>query len=155
MRWLIVAAVVLVCGAAKAAEIITEKSRCSEFAAVSNIYEKSRSSAASAQLQEYYLYIGHVMDGLDIDHVRRGDASLIATLSDSRDRDGLVAIAAVTCRTHTEMTIWNAAASVYREIREMEIQSGAGVRPWLRPMSAPRRGRLAPGGGAVRTAPSQ
>jgi hypothetical protein len=127
MRWLIVAAVVLVCGAAKAAEIITEKSQCSEFAAVSNIYEKSRSSAASAQLQEYYLYIGHVMDGLDIDHVRRGDASLIATLSDSRDglRDDLVAIATVTCRTHTEMTIWNAAASVYREIREMEIQSGA------------------------------
>jgi hypothetical protein len=75
------------------------------------------------KLQEYYLFMDNVMDGLDIDHVQAGQPGIMASLSDD-GRRGLTAAAAVQCRNHQNMTIWNAAAFVYRGIRDMEIQFG-------------------------------
>jgi hypothetical protein len=115
---------------AMAAEI-TDKTRCSEFVAASNAYEKATKAGSKLfketeegqQLQEYYLFMGNTMDGFDIDHVQAGNPGIMASLTDDGRRN-LVAAAAVQCRNHPNMTVWNAAAFVYRGIRDMEIELG-------------------------------
>jgi hypothetical protein len=76
------------------------------------------------KLQEFYLFMGNTMDGLDIDHIQAGKPGIMASLSDD-GRQNLVAAAAVQCRNHPNMTVWNSAAFVYRAIRDMEIEFGA------------------------------
>jgi hypothetical protein len=109
-------------GVAHAAEI-TDKTPCSEFVATSNVYDRAKNASNFAKLQEYYLFMGNVMDGLDIDHIQAGKPGIMASLSDD-GRLNLMAAAAVQCRNHQNMTIWNSAAFVYRAIRDMEMQFG-------------------------------
>ena len=103
---------------------ITEKTRCSEFVATSDSFERTTNTVDREKLREFYLYMGNAMDGLDIDHIQAGKPGIMASLSDD-GRQNLVAGAAVQCRNHTNMTVWNAAAVVYRGIRDLEMQFGA------------------------------
>jgi hypothetical protein len=128
---LLTSSAVLFAGTAQAE--ITDKTRCSEFVATSNVYDKAISTGKAKlfneteegrKLQEYYLFMGNTMDGLDIDHIQAGKPGIMASLSDD-GRQNLVAAAAVQCRNHQNMTIWNAAAYVYRGIRDMEMELGA------------------------------
>jgi hypothetical protein len=106
----------------KAAET-TDKTRCSEFVETSNVYDRASNASNFAKLQEYYLFMGNVMDGLDIDHIQSGSPGIMASLSDD-GRLNLVAAAAVQCRNHQNMTIWNSAAFAYRATRDLEMQFG-------------------------------
>jgi hypothetical protein len=74
-------ALLMTSGAANAAEI-TDKTRCSEFVATSNVYDRASNASSLAKLQEYYLFMGNVMDGLDIDHIQAGKPGIMASLSD-------------------------------------------------------------------------
>jgi hypothetical protein len=129
-KMMVAALALLVTGTAMAE--IDDKTRCSEFVATSNAFDRATSAGRSKllsetkegqKLQEYYLFMGNVMDGLDIDHVQAGRPGIMASLSD-QGRSNLVAAAAVQCRNHQNMTIWNAAAFVYRGIRDMEMELG-------------------------------
>jgi hypothetical protein len=115
-------ALLMTSAAAHAAEI-TEKTRCSEFVAASDVNDRASNASNLAKLREYYLFMGNVMDGLDIDHIQNGQPGIMASLSDD-GRSNLVATAAVQCRNHQNMTIWNSAALVYRGVRDMEMQFG-------------------------------
>jgi hypothetical protein len=129
-KMMMAALALMTTGGAAQAEI-NDKTRCSEFVATSNAYERATNASnkifnkteEGRKLQEYYLFMDNVMDGLDIDHVQAGKPGIMASLSDD-GRQKLTAAAAVQCRNHQNMTVWNAAAFVYRAIRDMEMELG-------------------------------
>jgi len=130
-----IAALTILCAAPtpSLANEINDKTRCSDFVATSDGYEKVISAGnvskrfhateEGQKLQEFYLYMGNVMDGLDVDHIQSGTPGIMASLSDDGRRN-LVAAAAVQCRNHPNMTVWNAAAFLYRGTRDLEMQFG-------------------------------
>jgi hypothetical protein len=100
---------------AKAAEI-TDKTPCSELVSAMD-------SKNNERIRQFLIYEFNVMDGMDIDHVQRGEPGIMSQLSD----DGKINLASATsvqCRSHPNMTVYNSTALVYRGTRELEIQFG-------------------------------
>ena len=106
-RKLMLAALALLMTSGAIAAEITDKTRCSEFVATSNAYDRATSDGRSKlfsetkegqKLQEYYLFMGNTMDGLDIDHIQAGKPGIMASLSDD-GRQNLVAAAVETTPT--------------------------------------------------------
>jgi hypothetical protein len=74
-KLMLAAALALLMTSGAIAAEITDKTRCSEFVAASNVYDKAtnagnklfKETEEGQKLQEYYLFMGNTMDGLDID----------------------------------------------------------------------------------------
>ena len=64
------------------------------------------------------------MLALDDAHTQQGEPGIMARLSD----EGMIDMAAMTitfCRKNPKATIYNTAAKVYREMRDLEVALGA------------------------------
>lgn len=68
-------------------------------------------------------YVENTMDEMDLKHTENGDPGIMAQLSD----DGLkhfIATSLAYCDAHPKSSIYNAAAFVYRGMRDLEMQFG-------------------------------
>jgi hypothetical protein len=111
------AVLALMAGTAAHAEEITDKTRCTAMIAALNTDQR-------AKIRPYVLYVLNAMEAMDSDNTQRGDPGIMAAMSD-KGRINMAVGADLVCRAHPQMTVWNAAAEMYRGMRDMEIAFGA------------------------------
>ena len=85
---------------------------------------RASDTSSAEQMREVFLYVRETMVALDDVHTQQGEPGIMAQLSDQGMID-MVAMTVTFCRKNPKATVYNTAAKLYRETRDLEVALGA------------------------------